>query len=413
MVMRISSQTIYNSGVSQLNTLQSQLQRTQLQLSTGRRVLTPADDPVASARALEISQSKELNTQFVTNRSNARSSLSLVDQSLQNTDDLLQDVKRLIVNAGNPALSQQDRLSLATELEGRLDDLLGQANAADGTGGYLFSGYKLNTEPFPKTSTGATYQGDQGARELQVASSRKLPISVSGSAIYEEVLTGNGSFVTGAVAGNQGRGGTGIISPGSVTDTAALTGHQYTIDFTVVPATPGVPAVTTYTVNDVTAGTQVLANQPYKPGEPIAFDGMQLDIKGDPADLDQFTVDPSTNQSLFTTMRNLITSLQASPSNPPADAQRTNDLNLANQNINNALDKVLSVRASVGSGLKELDHLDSAGDDLNIAYEQQIGDLIDADPVETISRFTQLQTNLEAAQKSYKALTGLSLFNFI
>ncbi|WP_308700836.1 flagellar hook-associated protein FlgL [Pseudoduganella guangdongensis] len=413
MVMRISSNIIYNNGVGQLNTLQSQLQRAQLQLSTGRRVLTPADDPVASARALEISQSKEMNTQFVTNRTNARSSMSLVDQSLQNTDDLLQDVKRLIVNAGNPALSQQDRLSLATELEGRLDDLLGQANATDGTGGFLFSGYKLATQPFAKNSTGANYQGDQGARDLQVATSRKLPISVSGSSIYEEILTGNGTFVTGATAGNQTRGGTGIISPGSVVDQAALTGHKYTIDFTVVPATPGVPEVTTFTVNDLTNGGQPLLNQPYKPGEPIIFDGMQLDIKGKPADLDQFTVDPSTNQSMFTTMRNLITALSASPSNPVADAERTNQLNLANQNMSNALDKVLSVRASVGSGLKELDHLDSAGDDLNIAYAQQIGDLLDADPVETISRFTQLQTNLEAAQKSYKALTGLSLFNFI
>lgn len=412
MAMRISSQHIYNSGISQLNTLQSQLQRTQLQLSTGRRVLTPADDPVASARALEISQSQELNTQYVTNRSNARSSMSLVDQSLANTDDLLQDVKRLIVNAGNPGLSQQDRQSLATELEARMDDLLGQANATDGTGGYLFSGYQLNTQPYAKNSTGATYQGDQGARELQVASSRKLPISVSGSSVYEEVPTGNGTFLTGAAAGNQARGGTGIISPGSVTDVSALTGLNYTIDFSVVPATPGVPEVVTFTVTDE-LGNQPLLNQPYKPGEPIAFDGMQFDIKGNPADLDQFTVEPSTNQSLFTTMRNLITALSSSPSNPVADAERTNQLNQANQNITNALDKVLSVRASVGSGLKELDHLDSAGDDLNIAYRQQIGDLIDADPVETISRFTQLQTNLEAAQKSYKALTGLSLFNFI
>lgn len=413
MVMRISSQTIYNSGVSQLNSLQSQLQRAQLQLSTGRRVLTPADDPVASARALEITQTKELNTQFVTNRSNARSSLSLVDQSLANTDDLLQDVKRLVINAGNPALSPQDRQALASELEGRMDDLLGQANATDGTGGYLFSGYQLNTQPFTKNSGGASYLGDQGERTLQVASSRKLPISVSGSSIYEEILTGNGTFQTGANSGNVTRGGTGIISPGSVKDSTLLTGHQYTIDFTVVPATPGVPAVTTYTVNDVTAGTQVLLNEPYKPGEPITFDGIQFDIKGAPADTDQFTVDPSSNQSLFETMRNVITALTNSPSNPAADAERTNQLNTANLNLTNALDKVLSVRATVGSGLKELDHLDSAGDDLNIQYTEQIGNLLDADPVETISRFTQLQTNLEAAQKSYKALTGLSLFNFI
>lgn len=413
MVMRLSSQMVYNSGLSQLNSLQSQLQRAQLQLSTGRRVLTPADDPVASARALEISQSQELNTQFVTNRGNARSSLSMVDQALANADELLQDVKRIAINAGNPALSPQDRQALANELEGRLDDLLGQANATDGTGGYLFSGYKTSTQPFAKNATGASYDGDQGVRELQVASSRQLAISTSGASVFEEVPTGNGTFLTGIDPNNFTRGGTGIISPGTVKDASLLTNHQYTIDFTVVPATPGVPAVTTYTINDVTAGTQVATGLPYESGQPIVFDGIQLDIKGTPADLDQFTVNPSTNQSLFTTMRNLITALSNNPNGPAADAERANRLNEANQNLTNALDKILSVRATVGSGLKELDHLDSAGLDLNIAYSQQIGDLIDSDPVETISRFTQLQTNLEAAQKSYKALTGLSLFNFI
>ncbi|HEY1151011.1 MAG TPA: flagellar hook-associated protein FlgL [Pseudoduganella sp.] len=413
MALRISNQTIFNTGVSQLNTMQSALQKAQLQLSTGRRVLTPSDDPVASARALEVTQSQTMNAQYATNRSNARSSLALVDQALGTSDDLLQDIKQLAINAGNGGLTQQDRLALANELEGRLDDLVGQANATDGTGGYLFSGYKTGTQPFSRSATGATYAGDQGVRDLQVASSRKLAISASGSSVFEEVITGNGTFLTGADANNGSRGGTGIISPGSVTNAAALTGHKYTIDFSVVPATPGVPAVTTYTINDVTAGTQVATGVPYKSGDPIAFDGMQMDIKGDPADLDQFTVDPSQNQSVFTTIQSLVTALRANNTGPTGGAQLTNQLNQANQNLTNALDKVLSVRATVGAGMKELDHLDSAGDDLNIQYASTIADLVEADPVETISRFSQLQINLEAAQKSYKALSGLSLFNFI
>jgi flagellar hook-associated protein 3 FlgL len=142
MVMRIATRTMYENGVSQLNNLQAQMQKTQNQLSTMRRVLTPSDDPVASARALEVSQSKELNTQYVANRTSARSSLSLVDSTLTSTDDLLQEVKSKIVAAGNPGLTLADREAIAKELEGRLEDLLGQANATDGTGAYLFSGYK-------------------------------------------------------------------------------------------------------------------------------------------------------------------------------------------------------------------------------------------------------------------------------
>jgi flagellar hook-associated protein 3 FlgL len=409
MVMRIATRTIYENGVSQLNTLQAQLQKTQMQLSTMRRVVTPSDDPVASARALEVSQSKEMNTQFVTNRSNANSSLSLVDNTLANTDDLLQEVKSKIVAAGNPGFTLADREALAKELEGRLEDLLGQANATDGTGAYLFSGYKSDIQPFTRSATGATYNGDQGQRELQVASSRKIATSETGSAIFESNITGNGTFQTSVDPNNYTRGGTGIISPGVVKTPSAVTGHNYTLNFTVT----GTPAVTTYTVNDVTAGTAVASNVPYVSGQPIAFDGIQMDITGAPANGDVFNVDPSKNQSVFETMTTLIAALRGPSGTPQAGTALTNALNLANQNITNSLDNVLSVRASVGARLSELDHLDSAGDDLNLQYASQLSDLVDLDPVEAISRFTQQQTTLEAAQKSYKALAGLSLFNLI
>jgi len=409
MVMRIATRTIYENGVSQLNTLQAQLQKTQMQLSTGRRVVTPSDDPVASARALEVSQSKEMNTQYVTNRSNANASLSLVDNTLANTDDLLQEVKSKIVAAGNPGFTLADREALAKELEGRLEDLLGQANATDGTGAYLFSGYKSDIQPFTRSATGATYNGDQGQRELQVASSRKLATSETGSAIFESNITGNGTFQTSVDPNNYTRGGTGIISPGVVKTPSAVTGHNYTLNFTVT----GTPAVTTYTVNDVTAGTAVASNVPYVSGQPIAFDGIQMDITGAPANGDVFNVDPSKNQSVFETMTTLIAALRGPSGTPQAGTALTNALNLANQNITNSLDNVLSVRASVGARLSELDHLDSAGDDLNLQYASQLSDLVDLDPVEAISRFTQQQTTLEAAQKSYKALAGLSLFNLI
>jgi len=410
MVMRIATKTIYDNGVSQLNTLQAQLQKTQMQLSTGRRVVTPSDDPVASARALEVSQSKEMNTQFASNRSSAKGSLSLVDNTLANTDDLLQEIKTKVIAAGNPAFTLADREALAKELEGRMNDLLGQANATDGSGAYLFSGYKSDTQPFTRTATGATYNGDQGQRELQVASSRKLATSETGSAIFENNLTGNGTFQTSVDPNNVTRGGTGIISPGVVKNPAALTGHNYTLNFTVVP---GTPATTTYTVNDVTSGTAVATNQPYTSGQPIVFDGMSMDITGAPANGDVFNVDPSKNQSVFKTMTDLISALRGPSGSPQAGAALTNALNLANQNISNSLDNVLSVRASVGARLSEVDHLDSAGEDLNLQYTSQISDLIDLDPVEAISRFTQQQTTLEAAQKSYKALAGLSLFNLI
>jgi flagellar hook-associated protein 3 FlgL len=419
MSMRISTRTIYDVGSSNITNLQSSLARTQQQLSTGRKNLTAADDPIATARALEVTQSQGINTQLATNRQTAKSGLSQEEVSLASVTSLLQDVKTLAVNAGDGAQTPADRESLAIELEGRLQDLLGLSNTADGSGGYVFSGYRSTTLPFTQTSTGAAYQGDQGQRTLQVGSTRQLPISDSGSAVFENIVNGNGTFQTAAAAGNQVRGGTGIIGPGSVQDQTLLTGHNYQIDFQVVPATPGTPKQTTYTVTDLTLNQPVppapvpAVPAPYISGQAITFDGLQMDVKGEPADGDQFSITPSVKESMFTTLTDLISALRAPGTGPAGNAALNNKLNHAQTSIDAATDNVLSVRATVGARLKELDYLDSSGDDLNLQYASTLSDLQDVDPVKAISLFTQQQTNLDAAQKSFKSLTGLSLFNYI
>ncbi|MET0322981.1 MAG: flagellar hook-associated protein FlgL [Duganella sp.] len=419
MVMRISTKTIYDVGVGQISNLQSSLTRTQAQLSTGRKNLTAADDPIASARALEVTQSAAINEQMVTNRSNAKGLLSLETVALQSSTSLMTDIKELAVKAGAGSLSQADRESIAVELEGRLADLLGQANTADGVGGYVFSGYKTSTLPFTQSASGIVYNGDQGQRELQVASTRKVPISDSGGSVFENNLTGNGRFATGAAAGNYERGGTGIISPGSVSDPSKLTGSKYQIDFQVTPATPGVPAVTTYTVTDLTLNQPVpptpvpAVPQPYTSGENISFDGMQFDIKGAPANGDQFSVEPSTKKSVFTAIEDMVKALRAPGSGPAGQASLSNALNQAQNSIDNTADNILSVQAAVGSRLKEIDFLDGAGDDLKLQYATVLSDLQDVDYVAAISLFTQQSTTLDAAQKSFKSLSSLSLFNYI
>lgn len=408
MAIRISTNATFNAGTSQLNTLQAQIAKTQMQLSTNKRNLTAADDPIAAARALEVTQSKSMNTQFATNRSNANASLSLVEKTLQDVSGQIQDIQTLIVTAGNGGYSQSDRAALATELEGRLTDMIGMANMADGTGGYLFGGYKSTTQPFSQTPTGAIYQGDQGQRSLQVGSSRKMPISETGSAIFEAIPTGNGRFTTAAANSNTGEG---IISPGSVVDSGAYTGHDYTIKFSVT----GTPSVTAYTVTDNTVSppAEVLANQTYTEGTTIAFGGMSMDVKGAPADGDSFNVKPSEKQSVFTTITDLIKTLRAPAEGASGKAALANKLSEAGSNMKNALDNVLTVQASVGARMKELDNLNSTGDDLDIQYQSTLGDLQDLDVVKAISLFSQQQQTLQAAQMSFKTMSGLSLFNYI
>lgn len=183
--MRISTQTLFETGVARISDLQAGLAKTQQQISTGRRILAPSDDPAGSARALEITQSQSLNTQYGLNRQHAKGALGATEGTLSSVTSLLQDAKTTVIAAGNGVLSDAERGFMATELRGRFDELLGLANTRDALGNYLFSGFQTATPAFVQTASGALYQGDQGNRSVQVDATRQIAISNTGKSVFQ------------------------------------------------------------------------------------------------------------------------------------------------------------------------------------------------------------------------------------
>ncbi|TAJ81104.1 MAG: flagellar hook-associated protein 3 [Gallionellaceae bacterium] len=401
--MRVSSSTIFDTNVAMLNLQQSAMLHTNQQVASGRRMLTPADDPASAANALLVAQADGTNTQFTTNRNAAKSSASMAEAILQNVTTLLTDVKTTTVQAGNGALSPADKQSIATELQGRLDQLVALANSTDGTGNYLFSGFQGRTIPFVNTALGVQYMADDGQRMVQVSSSRQLAASGSGADIFMRIKSGNGTFVTQANAANTGAAS---IGQGSVTNAALLTGSSYQLTFT---------SPTTYDVTDG-AGGVVSAGNAYASGQAITVvPGMQFLIKGIPVAGDIFSVAPSTNEGLFKTMADLIASLNAT--NPAgaaaANAQLTTNLGKAMSGLDRGLDTVLTARASLGARLNELDSLQMTGEDLTLQYKQALSTLQDLDYNKAISDLNRQTTSLQAAQKSFKQIADLSMFNYM
>ncbi|MCX7179241.1 MAG: flagellar hook-associated protein FlgL, partial [Proteobacteria bacterium] len=197
--MRISTSMIYDNGVRSIQSQTSTLLHTQQQIATGRRMLSPSEDPVAAARALDVNQAKEINAQFGVSQNNAKSTLGSVDGQLSSLGDLLTRVRELAVQAGDAALSASDLRAISNELRAQYDGLIGLANSTDGTGQYLFSGYQSSNKPFSgSVEGGVTYYGDDGQRALRLSSSRNIPVSDSGSSIFMNVKNGNGVFATGA-----------------------------------------------------------------------------------------------------------------------------------------------------------------------------------------------------------------------
>ncbi len=398
--MRISSNTIFDGNVAALNQQQSKLFHTQQQIASGRRILTAADDPVAAAAALAVSQSDAANTQYAANRVATTNALSMSEGNLQGVTTILQDIRTAVIAAGQSMLTTSDRSTYAVEISAKLQELLGMANSTDGTGNYLYSGFQSRTQPFVNTPAGVSYFGDDGQRNVQVDTSIQMAASDSGADIFMRIKNGNGTFVTQAAGINVG---SGVISRGSVNNPALLTSNDYSINFSVVAG------VTTYDVTNTTTGTAVLTAQPYVSGQAISFDGMQVDISGVPLSGDSFTVTPSINESVFKTISDLVAALSA----PVVGANLANSVSRGLNNLDNALNNVLNTRSSLGLRLSQIDSLQATGDNLSLQFKQTLSSLQDVDYNKAASELAQQNLLLQAAQQSFVKVAGLSMFNYL
>jgi len=192
MVMRISSIQAFNNGVNGLGRNYSNVIRTQEQISSGNRILTPADDPVASVRLLQLEQQQAILGQYKENLTAAKNSLTQEETTITSVVNVLQRIRELAVQAGGGALSGNDRRSIAKELGEREGELLNLMNSRNARGEYLFSGFLGKTEPFLRNPDGTySYQGDEGQRSLQVAGSSNVAINDNGKRLFEDVANAN------------------------------------------------------------------------------------------------------------------------------------------------------------------------------------------------------------------------------
>jgi flagellar hook-associated protein 3 FlgL len=464
--MRVSTNTIFEAGVRAINNQTASLLNIQQQISAGKRILTPSDDPVAAARALEVTQATTIIDQFKLNQENAEGALGLEEANLISATDLIGRVRELTVQAGNTLLSSSDRKALAFELRSRFDELMGIANATDGSGQYMFAGYMGTTRPFggtvdeineiniaaPTGNVEVNYNGDEGQRRLQVATGRYLEVSDSGTAIFKYVKEGNGTFVTGYqkdLTMKPTNVGTGMIDAGSITSPTTwnnLTNKNFEIKFaldrSVSPATTYYDVYDTTTgVSQITGGASPFVPTPVVPLTPAALTGLRVYHDGQPIQLpnlgisvlitgapsdnannlaapallyDGFTIAPSESKSVFKTIAQLVHTLETGTTqNAAATAILANDVGFALSNLDQSTDSILRTRAGIGARMKEVESLGSVNEDLKLQYQQTLAQLQDLDYAKTITDLTRKQTDLQAAQQSFSRISGMSLFNYI
>jgi flagellar hook-associated protein 3 FlgL len=140
---------------------------------------------------------------------------------------------------------------------------------------------------------------------------------------------------------------------------------------------------------------------------------MQFNLSGSPANGDSFTVSPSTQQSVFTTLSNLVQALRTPASTPAVQTQIFNSLSAGLQNIDQATNQVLSTRATIGARVNEIQALTSGNQSQNTQYQQNLSTLQDVNYTQAISQLSQQELALQAAQQSFVKISGLTLFSYL
>lgn len=399
---RISLQQAFSQGLRGILNVQSQMYKTQDQVSTGKRVLTPADDPIAAARILQLEQATADTTQYRKNIDGAVTSLELEDTQLGTVANLLQRVRELTVQAGDGALSQSQRGAIQAEMGNILDQMVSLANTRSSSGEYIFGGYRGGQAPFVQNGSTYSYMGDDGQRLVQISNSTSVATGDSGSDVFVNVPTVR--LATTPAAGNTGNA---TISTGWVANQAtydASYSGSYQINFT---------SATTYDIVPTGGGPAVVAGATYTSGDPIAFNGVEFRITGTPATGDSFRMDPPSTQGIIDTLAK-FTAAVSSLGDTADDKLRLQDIiSETLDNLDTAESNVSVIQSRVGARLNTLDSTRDLHEGIDEVNQKVLADVRDLDYAEAISRLTKEQFILQATQQTFAKISGLSLFDFL
>jgi flagellar hook-associated protein 3 FlgL len=404
MVDRLSTLQVFQSGISTILQRQADLARTQQELATGRRILSPSDDPSGAVKILDIQEDIARIDQFQRNASTAEGQLALEDSTLSNVSNVLQRVRELTVQANNATQTPETRAAIAVEVRERLAELVTLANTRDGNDEFIFAGFQSQSRPFELQGGEVVYSGDDGQRFLDIAANAQVAVRDSGSRVFLDVDAGNGRFDYSA-AGNTG---SAVVS--STTADATFVRGNYTITFS--QATLADPV--TFNVTDG-GGLDLVppVTGVYTPGEAITFAGASVVVEGTPADGDTIEIDSTPRQSIFATVEEIAAALESATGTPANTAEINNVLGSALTNLDQGIGNVLEVQSEVGVRLNRIESQQQINEEFNLQLQTTLSDVQDVDFAEAISRLNLQLVALQAAQQTYVTTQRLSLFNFL
>ena len=186
--MRVTQAGFYNQASQQLGKQQAKVFETQAQLSSGKNILKPSDDPALATAINNLKSQIDVNQRYLTNLERMQDTLKMQESTVTSSVDVVARIKELSVQAANDTYNASDRKSIAIEVKELISSLTDLGNMRGTDGAYLFSGYSQGQAPFSESSTGVvTYTGSTDVLKVMVDEGRSMQLGISGLDIFGSV----------------------------------------------------------------------------------------------------------------------------------------------------------------------------------------------------------------------------------
>jgi flagellar hook-associated protein 3 FlgL len=239
--MRVTDSMITNRVIFNMQRSITRFYNLQTDMSSGRRINKPSDDPTGALRDLSYRTELSKISQYRNNVSQALNWTSTYDSVLNDMGNFVTTVKEIAVAMSNGTYDENAREASASEVRSIFDQMiqLGNSRLEDR---YIFSGFKTKEKPLTVTTNGVVYNGDQGSMEFEVESSLRMAINLNGSDSFFKQLTAPGENtdlnlkLTGNTLLSDLNGGEGVdLTAGSFTITDRNLNISVTVDLTAGP----------------------------------------------------------------------------------------------------------------------------------------------------------------------------------
>jgi len=407
--MRISTGQLYDRSIRAVLDNQDDLSDVQQQLSTGKKLLRPSDDPVGSAQVIRLTEEIDLINQYNKNNNLLTNSIEQEETILGNVTDNIQRARQLMIQAGNGILDVDDRKAIAIEIGQIRDQIFDAMNSQSANGEYIFAGYQSATPAFSYTAGASgnkyAFEGDEGLNEIRISNTFSLAMNNSGQTVFEDVYARLDSQITSS---------SGVTSASTRISTQNEFDQFHSQNYDPVVAANNefqisISAADQVTITNVGTGA-VVGTQPFISGEPFEFKGQEFTIEGVVGDTVNYALQKPEKKNIAETLNDFYNSLNDENISDQDYAQAISDALIG---VDNSLTSIADSISLLGGKLNVAQSVFASNLDLEISNKTARANIEEVDYAEAVSELSKQEAALQAAQATFAKVTGLSLFDYI